>query len=255
MQGTPISLNEEQLREFAGRGYLLIPQAVPHELIARASTRIDAIVAADPPGADVRGNHFYFPPAVDEPDLDATLHASPAFDLARQLVGVSAMLDVPWQIQIALNIPNFLHKPGRPHIDSDRTEPTGEPVDRTFTLLAGVMMSDQVAENSGNLWVWPGTHLTHARYFRENGAEAFCAYPDIHLPEPVQVTGRAGDLLLAHYLLGHNIGGNFASEIVRRMLYFRIMRAGHEDHEEAFLQDAWLEFDPIRTFAGNRKRQ
>jgi hypothetical protein len=41
-------------------------------------------------------------------------------------------------------------------------EPVGEPVRGTFTLLAGVLMTDQLTENSGNLWVWPGTHLTHA---------------------------------------------------------------------------------------------
>ena len=252
--GTPISLSEQQMREFAECGYLLIPQAVPQELIAKASARIDAIVAADPPGHDVRGNHFYFPNAADEPHLDATMHASPAFGLARQLVGASATLNVPSQIQIALNIPHFPHNPGRPHIDSDRAEPTGEPVDGTFTLLAGVMVSDQVAENTGNLWVWPGTHLAHARHFRERGAGTFCAYPDIELPSPVQVTGRAGDLLLAHYLLGHNIGGNFASETVRRMLYFRITRDGHEHRREAFLRDAWLEFDPIRALVDGTSR-
>lgn len=249
----PISLDEEQMREFAEHGYPLIPQAVPQELIAKASVRIDTIVAADPPGDDVRGSHFYFPRAADEPDLAATLHVSPAFDLAQQLVGASAVLEVPWQIQIALNIPKFVHKPGVPHIDANRTEPTGEPVDGTFTLLAGVMVSDQTAENSGNLWVWPGTHLTHARHFREKGVETFCAYPDIEVPEPVQVTGLAGDLLLAHYLLGHNIGGNFSSQSVRRMLYFRIMREGHEGRREAFLQDAWLEFDPIRALVARER--
>ena len=63
-------------------------------------------------------------------------------------------------------------------------------------------MSDQRGQDAGNLWVWPGTHLAHAEYFRENGPEAFFAaggYPPIRLPEPEQVTGGAGDLLLAHY--------------------------------------------------------
>ena len=32
----------------------------------------------------------------------------------------------------------------------------------TFTMLAGVLMSDQRGRDAGNLWVWPGTHLTHA---------------------------------------------------------------------------------------------
>src|SRR5208282_6058097 len=77
---------------------------------------------------------------------------------------------------------------------------------------------------------WPGTHLTHAEYFRAHGPGAFLAtggYPPIPLPEPEQVTGEAGDLLLAHYLLGHNIGGN-TSRAVRRAVYFRIKRTGHD---------------------------
>lgn len=53
----------------------------------------------------------------------------------------------------------------------------------TFTLLACVLMSDQLTENSGNLWVWPGTHLAHAACFRDHGPQMFCAYPPIDLPE------------------------------------------------------------------------
>lgn len=46
---------------------------------------------------------------------------------------------------------------------------------------------------------------------------------------------------LAHYLLGHNIGGNFESERTRRALYYRLSAAGHAGHREEFLRDPWLE--------------
>ena len=98
----------------------------------------------------------------------------------------------------------------------------------------------------------PGTHLTHAEYFRAHGPEAFLAaagYPPIRLPEPEQVTGEAGDLLLAHYLLGHNIGGN-TSRAVRRAVYFRIKRAGHDPRWREFLQDPWLDYDAVRERPG-----
>ena len=75
----------------------------------------------------------------------------------------------------------------------------------------------------------------------------FCAYPPIDLPEPVQVKGRAGDLLLAHYLLGHNIGGNDESARTRRALYFRISAAGHASRQGEFLQDPWLGYEPVRS--------
>ncbi|WP_046585177.1 phytanoyl-CoA dioxygenase family protein [Streptomyces mangrovisoli] len=244
-------LSDEQLDEFAERGFVLVPHAVPDDVLGRAGRRLDEVVAADPPTAGTHGNHFYFLPTEDEPALLAPLVEGPAFRLAEELAGAGT-LEPPVQVQVALNIPPFPHRPGIPHIDAPHAEPSGEPVRNTFTLLAGVLMTDQLAENSGNLWVWPGTHLTHAAHFREHGPGSFCAYPPIELPEPEQITGRAGDLLLAHYLLGHNIGGNYASERTRRALYYRISAAGHADHREAFLQDPWLDYPALRSRTASR---
>jgi hypothetical protein len=50
---------------------------------------------------------------------------------------------------------------------------------------------------------------------------------------------------LAHYLLGHNIGGN-TSDAVRRAVYFRVKRSNHDPRWREFLQDVWLDYDPIR---------
>jgi Phytanoyl-CoA dioxygenase (PhyH) len=247
-------LTDEQINEFAERGFVLVPQVVQGDVLARAGRRIDEVAAADPPPADKAGSHFYFLETKDEPALLAPLTGSPltadtAFGLAEELAGAGT-LETPWQVQVALNIPPYSHRPGAPHIDAANAEPTGEPIRGTFTLLAGILMTDQLTENSGNLWVWPGTHLRHAAYFRDHGPHRFCAYPPIDLPEPEQVKGRAGDLLLAHYLLGHNIGGNDQSEQTRRALYFRISNVDHGSHRSEFLQDPWLDYQPIRSRAG-----
>ncbi|GLY77667.1 phytanoyl-CoA dioxygenase family protein [Actinoallomurus iriomotensis] len=239
-------LSDAQIKEFAERGYVLVPQVVPGDLLDEAARRIDEVAAADPPAEDERGPHFYFLETKDEPALIAPLTGSPAFGLAEDLAG-RGTLDVPWQVQVALNIPPYSHRPGGPHIDAAHAEPEDGPIRGTFTLLAGILMTDQLTENAGNLWVWPGTHLTHAAYFREHGPRMFCAYPPIDLPEPEQITGRAGDLLLAHYLLGHNIGGNYESDQTRRALYFRLSNTDHASHRSAFLQDAWLDYEPIRS--------
>ncbi len=239
-------LTDEQVNEFAERGFVLVPQVVQGDVLAGADRRIDEIVTADPPGADRRGSHFYFLETKAEPSLMAPLGRTDAFGLAEELAGAET-LEMPWQVQVALNIPPYSHRPGIPHIDAGNAEPTGEPVRGTFTLLAGILMTDQLTENSGNLWVWPGTHLSHAAYFRDHGPQMFCAYPAIDLPEPEQVKGRAGDLLLAHYLLGHNIGGNYESGQTRRALYFRISAKDHESHRNEFLQDPWRDYGPIRS--------
>jgi hypothetical protein len=239
-------LDHEQLREFAERGFIVIPHIVPPDLVAAGSRAIDRLMARLPPGPDVRGHHFYFPEAVRAPSLIGLLTESPAWSLAESLTGPGT-LEVPWQVQVALNIPPFPPRPGGHHIDGYPPDLDGRP--GTFTMLAAVLMSDQLGEDAGNLWVWPGTHLTHAEYFREHGPDAFfeaAGYPPIKLPEPEQVRGRAGDLLLSHYLLGHNIGGN-TSDTVRRAVYFRVKRTGHDPRWREFLQDVWLDYDPIRA--------
>ena len=167
-------LSDAQISEFAERGYIVVPQVVPADILDRAAERIDGLVDADPPAADTRGPHFYFLEAKEEPALIAPLTSSPAFDFAADLAG-RGTLDVPWQVQVALNIPPFPHRPGIPHIDAGNPEPVDVPVVGTFTMLAGILLTDQLTENSGNQWVWPGTHLTHAAYFREHGPRKFFA--------------------------------------------------------------------------------
>ena len=238
-------LDEGQIREFAERGYVVIPQVVPADLLAAATRTIDRIVEAKPPGDEVRGPHFYFPGTAKVPSLLALLTETAAWSCLESLTGAGT-LAVPEHVQVALNIPPFPHRPGRPHIDGYPPLPDGRP--GTFTMLACVLMSDQPGGDGGNLWTWPGTHLTHARYFAEHGPDAFfeaAGYPPVGLPEPEQVSGRAGDLLLAHFLLGHNIGGNLA-DTTRRALYFRMKRHDHDPRWREFLRDAWLDYPPVR---------
>jgi hypothetical protein len=241
-------LSRGQVEEFAERGFLVLPGVVPRELVQDAGRAIDQLIEREPPGDDVRGPFNYFPEAARALELAALLTGSRAFGLAEALTGAGTLV-APWQVQVALNIPPFPHRPGMHHIDGFPPGPDGRP--GTFTMLAGVLMSGQRGPDVGNLWVWPGTHLTHAAYFREHGPDAFFAaggYPPIRLPEPEQVTGEPGDLLLAHYLLGHNIGGN-TSPAVRRAVYYRIKRAGHDRRWREFLADPWLDYDEVRALA------
>ena len=165
-------LSRGQLEEFAERGFLLLPQVVPRYVVAAAGRAIDGLVEREPPGADVRGPFNYFRRAAEAPEVAALLCGSPAFGLAEALTRTGS-LEVPWQVQVALNIPPNPHRPGMPHIDGFPPEPDGRP--GTFTMLAGVLMSEQRGPDAGNLWVWPGTHLAHAEYFRERGPDAFFA--------------------------------------------------------------------------------
>jgi ectoine hydroxylase-related dioxygenase (phytanoyl-CoA dioxygenase family) len=170
-----------------------------------------------------------------------------ALALAESLIAPERF-DRPDHVQISLNIPPWPHRPGGLHIDGlTPPEPDGRP--GTFTLLVGIFLTDQTRTDAGNLWVWPGTHRKVATYLRERDPDVLieCApYPPVDLGVPRQVTGRAGDVLLAHYMLGHNMGGN-TTGTTREVLYFRLRRNGHRTRWRDAVQDPLLEFGPVRA--------
>jgi len=140
--------------------------------------------------------------------------------------------------------------PGGPHIDGHRPGPDAP---ASFTLLAAVFLTDQRASQSGNLWVWPGSHLDHQRLFLDRGTDALKAtgghatllHPPVQLSAPVEVRGGRGDLLLAHFLLGHNKGGNTGPQ-ARRTIYYRLAVHGHAERWASTFLDPWTEYLPVR---------
>lgn len=215
-------------------------------LVDAARREVESHVAREPPPAGHLGPYSYFLAGAVPHPLRALLFESPALSAAESLVD-PGRFEEPDQVQISLNMPPFDHLPGGPHIDGlAPPEPDGRP--GTFTLLAGIFLTDQAAEQMGNIWVWPGSHLSAAAYFREHGADALLSsvpYPRVELSEPRQVVGLAGDLLLAHYLLAHNIGGN-TSALTREVVYFRLRREGHRRQWREFVRDPLFEFEPLR---------
>ena len=241
------SLEHEDLRSFAEKGYVVVPQVVSAGLVHKAREAIAARVKQNPPAPNHRGPHFYFITNDLPRCLVAPLYDSGAMALAQSMIAPAAF-DEPDHVQISLNIPPWSHHPGGPHIDVlTPPEPNGRP--GTFTMLAGIFLTNQMRQDAGNLWVWPGSHLGTAEYLREHGSDALLSavpYPPIQLSPATQVTGRAGDLLLAHYLLGHNMGGN-RSHGVREVLYFRLRATEHRRHWREIVQDPLLEFEPVRA--------
>lgn len=236
-------LARQQLEAFAEHGYLVLPGLVSGEALDAIDAEVERLIAAVPPPAGTVGQHFYWRSPEQSPALFAPLHAPGGIiAAAEQLIAPGRVQLAFNQAQVALNIPPYHHRPGRPHIDGDAPgKPPG-----TFTLLAGLLLTDQMAENGGNLWVWPGTHRAHAAFFAEHGARAFSGYPAIELPQPTQIRGRRRDVLLAHYLLGHNIGGNYEGDHIRRALYWRLQAKGHGARWQQCLADLWCEYDGLR---------
>jgi hypothetical protein len=247
-------LSYDQKQVFAREGFLVLPAIAPPESISRARKAVNDRLRLDPPPADYRGPFSYFIPEPLPDPLGDLLFDTPALAAARSLI-TPGEFEAPDHVQVALTMPPWSHRPGGPHIDGlNPAEPDGLP--GTFTLLAGLMLTDQVVEFSGNLWVWPGSHLLTAAFLREQGPDALLSgatYPPIDLPTPRQVRGHAGDLLLAHYLLGHNAGGNMTA-VTRETVYFRLRRQGHRERWREVVQDPLLEFEPVQSSVPARIR-
>lgn len=243
-------LDQRQKQFFAEQGYVVVRRAVPRSLLDAARREVASRVAIEPPPAGHRGHYSYFLAGPPPDPLRALLYDSPALAAAESLIAPSKF-EAPEQVQVSLNVPPYDHRPGGPHIDGlAPPESDGRP--GTFTLLAGIFLTDQTEEWMGNLWVWPGSHRAAAAYFHEHGSDALLQsspYPRVELAEPCQVVGRAGDVLLAHYLLGHNIGGNTGA-VRREVIYFRLRRDGHRQRWREFVQDPFLDFEPVREAAG-----
>ena len=253
---TMARLGDDDLARFVRDGYLVVPGVVGEDLLARADDEIDDLVAATPPhqGDGGPGPNLWFPPVARLPRCDDVLRRSAALAIADELVAPARLDHAFDHIQVATTVPPYAHVPGGPHIDGH-----GHGLDRpfSFTLLAGVFLTDQTTHAAGNLWVWPGSHLAHQRLFHErgarvleaNGGHATLLDPPLALGTPVEVTGGRGDLLLAHYLLGHNKGGN-TNPVVRRTIYYRLAVPGHADRWEATFLDAWHEYPRLRAGTG-----
>lgn len=136
------------------------------------------------------------------------------------------------------------------HIDGIGNGTNGQPqgaYNRNFTAFAVIYLADVMQPWSGNFTVWPGSHRAYEAYFRKHGHEVLAdGRPNIELPaEPVMVTARAGDLVIAHHALMHGACTNESADVRLAV----IARLGHVDVAElgpdAYL-DIWREWPGVQ---------
>ena len=254
-------LGDDQLRRFGRAGYAIVPDVVPEDLLRGADDEIAHLLSAVTPdeGTGGPGANLWFRPSAELPRCDAALRRSAALDIANELVAPYELDHTFDHIQVATTFPPWSHVPGGPHLDGfgPDQDPPG-----TFTVLAGILLTDQRVTSAGNLWVWPGSHLEHQRLFAERGTRVLrqtgghptLLDPPVELGPSLEVRGRRGDLLLSHYLTGHNKGGNTRHQ-VRKTVYFRLAVPGHGERWEQALLDPWLEFAPVRRALGQERHR
>jgi hypothetical protein len=229
---------------FARDGYVVVRGLAGGTLVRTAAEVIKQELAARPPreGPNSRalaGN--------EHGALFTAFRQSPMWSVVTELlapapveiVDDSAQLIVHPAPSDAINL--------TPHIDGHGPN-FGTP--STFTLLLGVLMSDQDGADAGNVVVWPGTHLLYSEYLQAYGPTSLLehagrirrAAPNVALPRPVPVRGKTGDVFFAHPLLGHETGANFNSR-ARKAIYLRLRRADHGHRWEQCLLDPLLEYN------------
>ena len=172
--------------------------------------------------------------------------------LRRALLGgataalVDKLLSAPYTVTTQVAVTHGPKaNPTAPHIDGPLDlDGTGLP--SSFTLLVGVFLTDVDRPDSGNLWVWPGSHLRVLRYLADAGPGGLAQsehFPEVDLGgcDPRQICALAGDVYAGLYLLGHAAGGS-ATPRRRSTVYFRLRCAGHAQRREELMLDPFGEF-------------
>ena len=201
------------------RGYAHFRRLVARDMIesAHAAIREDLKLHYDPTREQEYSSKTYCPSILETTSITDLLRRPPVRDIVDAALGFEAVTSGRAQVAIrwAHNVDREL--PPEPHID-------GVLPDRiaNFTATVGVFLSTTSREFSGNLTVWPGTHLAYERYFRERGPRAvFEPLPEIDLGPPEQLICEVGDVVLMHWALAHTAAVN-TSDVDRIAVYFRL---------------------------------
>ncbi|HEV8255171.1 MAG TPA: phytanoyl-CoA dioxygenase family protein [Vicinamibacteria bacterium] len=237
-------LEEAEGRSLLERGYAVVPGGAAPERIDAALKAINVSLGRGLHASELEQfrSQSFCPELRTTAAITGLFHGTAARPLAEALLGALEPVTIG---QIALVFPS--DEPGgrlHPHLDGLHTPTNGVPEGtvRTFTLLVGVLLSDQTAPGMGNLVVWPGSHRLYEEHFRRHGGESLLeGLPDVPLPPPEPVLGRAGDLVLCHYQLAHTGGAN-TSPRVRYSVYFRVKAAGHDARRWECLMQLWREW-------------
>jgi hypothetical protein len=251
------ALSVEQKRHLLAHGYVHVPNAVEENLVRRALRAInhDLSNGIDPAQLAIFNSQSFCPTlAKARPILDL-FERSSVQTIVESATGPLKPIDCG---QVALRWPEALDGPPPPrilwpHIDGTYTPTNGVPEGSilNFTALACVLLSDLPTANAGNFTAWPGSHRILESYYRENGAAALlnnAGRPNLGTPH--QITGSAGDLIIAQYLLGHDYSLNLSPN-VRYAVFFRLeSRTLTPQNRIGSVTDMWRDWSGMTDVIG-----
>lgn len=254
-----MQLTYRQKLQLIESGYTVIPGVVPKIMITEAMKSINHSIGKGIPANHTGAN--YCRELEKHPAITDLYNKSPARTLIDSLVGQTNYPPLQ-SAQIALRFPDY-QDPPNPYAGAhlDGMLKLREGIVENFTALVGIMVSDQPEINMGNFVVYPGTHRDYEQYFREKGPDVLLTEEsfsktarskNLKLPEPVQITGKAGDLVISHYQLVH-AGGINTSHLIRYSCYYRILHTGIREDWRTPLTNMWMHWPGLQDVLVNHQ--
>ena len=231
---------KEHLR---AQGYAHFVALTPEPLVtaARKAIELDLSSNYEPERQAEYDNQSFCPGLRDSPVIMNLLLESPVQNILDETVGLDK---IDWDKgQIAIRQAHNHSTPiaPTPHIDGFASGLNGLDEGKIYnhTVLVGVFLTPVRSAFAGNFTVWPASHFVYESYFRETGKRAMSDPPPTpELGEPVQLMCEVGDVVLAHYQLGHAAAVN-TSDADRIAVYFRVWLRGIELDRWHYLTNIW----------------
>eukprot|EP00027_Filamoeba_sp_ATCC50430_P017504 CAMPEP_0168577636 /NCGR_PEP_ID=MMETSP0413-20121227/20893_1 /TAXON_ID=136452 /ORGANISM="Filamoeba nolandi, Strain NC-AS-23-1" /LENGTH=480 /DNA_ID=CAMNT_0008611405 /DNA_START=471 /DNA_END=1913 /DNA_ORIENTATION=+ len=258
------TLTDDQKLEFMRKGFLKIENVVPKKMISDAVRMINYGLSQGFKKEEIAS--FRRPEIEGSEAITNLILKTPLLWYIRRLIGKTQPC---YGGQIALRFPGHFCYPDMEnplstfpfkaaenwstfwHIDGLPTPESGVPEGQVhnFTILVGVLLSDLPEPMSGNLALYPGSHVILQDHFKKVGADKLVkeGLPKIELPEPVQITGKMGDVVLVHYQTAHNVAPNLSPHI-RYAVYFRLMSDDHpaSTFRAETITDIWKDWEGLQ---------
>lgn len=131
-----------------------------------------------------------------------------------------------------------------------------------FGILMGICLSDCTETFSGNLLIWPGTHLLIHRTTDElsgrinydllakvlensSNKPIEMELDSLNIGNPIQIKLKAGDIVLMHPDTAHTGGPNYSSTI-RSMIYFRVKSLNHAANDKMYRDNMWVDLPHVK---------
>jgi ectoine hydroxylase len=240
-------ITAQQRADFDREGYLIIPEAIPPELLERLIEAQDRVYAQQKAEGLLN-------PEDHSMHLMGFLHRDKAF---LELLELPTVFPLVWgilgwnihayhhHIDIHPGIPANARKTWRWHQDGGRQnlEIETEPTRPLLSIRTAFYLSDLSQPGRGNFTCIPGSHKA-SRLPRPQGLSA-----DFEQPEgAIEVCANQGDALLFDRRLYHARSDNY-SDIVRRCLFIGWTYRWIAPHEDRLITPEhpwWAELTPIQ---------